>query len=523
MTSRYRVEYALKSHRRDEFIEWIKGLLAVPFVLHADVENYDQDISQFYHDPVKYENFLENHELEIASECQKRYLEIFADVEKLIDHTILLDKLGDSDPKYVSSSRLRRLVPSVGKFFTRLPLQKAFLIEDQRKQISKRRLVSPSFNDVRSILNTAQILSLSRMYKNGDVSGSKLKLITFDGDVTLYDDGKSLTEDAPVVRRLIKLLSLDIFVGVVTAAGYPGQQGVPQYYERLKGLIDAINKSTTLADHQKENLLVMGGESNYLFRYDNNFKNLRFIDGDEWYLPITKKWDKARINEIMDIIDRHLNHVRKKFNLDKKDVTQIIRKERSIGIIPLNGYKISREHLEEMVLSCSLKLNETLSRTCNDPLAVQLRNNPHTRRTSIITKSQHTREENEEDEARHTVRDNNYNENLNKINNGCTSLDINQNKEADDIKVCAFNGGQDVWVDIGDKSLGVESLQKYLCKDEKFNHICPIIKSESLHIGDQFASLGANDFKARLSACTVWITSPSETVAILDDLLNEII
>ncbi|KAI7603627.1 hypothetical protein KC319_g22066, partial [Hortaea werneckii] len=33
MTTRYRVEYALKTHRRDQFIEWIKGLLAVPFVL----------------------------------------------------------------------------------------------------------------------------------------------------------------------------------------------------------------------------------------------------------------------------------------------------------------------------------------------------------------------------------------------------------------------------------------------------------------------------------------------------------
>ena len=90
----------------------------------------------------------------------------------------------------------------------------------------------------------------------------------------------------------------------------------------------------------------------------------------------------------------------------------------------------------------------------------------------------------------------------------------------DDIKVCAFNGGSDVWVDIGDKALGVESLQKYICHDETVDHVCPIGKSESLHIGDQFASLGANDFKARLSACTVWIASPRETVAILDDLID---
>ena len=44
MTSRYRVEYALKSHRRDEFIEWIKGLLATPFVLHADDSHADAQL-----------------------------------------------------------------------------------------------------------------------------------------------------------------------------------------------------------------------------------------------------------------------------------------------------------------------------------------------------------------------------------------------------------------------------------------------------------------------------------------------
>lgn len=501
MTSRYRVEYALKSHRRDEFIEWIKGLLAVPFVLHADVENYEEDISQIYNDQEQYESFIEAHEEEIALECQKRYLEIFGDVEKLIDHTILLDKLGETrDPSFVSSSRLRQLVPSVGKFFTRLPLRRAFLIEDERKKILKRRFVSPSFNDVRAILNTAQILALSKIYRKSNVASTRLKLITFDGDVTLYEDGKSLTEKDPVVQRLIELLSLDIFVGVVTAAGYPGESGVPRYYERLKGLIDAINNNNELLPHQKENLLVMGGESNYLFRFNADKKNFEFIDGDEWYLPLMSNWDKSRISDIMNTIEKHLNHLRKKFSLDDDTKTTIIRKERSIGIIPLDGFKIEREHLEEMVISCSLKLTEILTNPSKDPVAMQLRRNPITRRASILTPS--LRELPEEEPA---IDD--------------TSL---ISKDTSDIKVCAFNGGLDVWVDIGDKSLGVESLQKYLCRDEKFDHICPIMKSESLHIGDQFASLGANDFKARLSACTVWIASPRETVAILDDLLTQI-
>ena len=91
MTSRYRVEYALKSHRRDEFIEWIKGLLAVPFVLHSDIENYSHTFMNEYKDVDDYEAFVTSQDSAIAQECQKRYYEVFEDVEKLVDHTIILD------------------------------------------------------------------------------------------------------------------------------------------------------------------------------------------------------------------------------------------------------------------------------------------------------------------------------------------------------------------------------------------------------------------------------------------------
>jgi hypothetical protein len=43
-------------------------------------------------------------------------------------------------------------------------------------------------------------------------------------------------------------------------------------------------------------------------------------------------------------------------------------------------------------------------------------------------------------------------------------------------------------VDIGDKSWGVRACQQY------FNGIDP---GKTLHIGDQFLSAGANDFKVR--------------------------
>jgi IMP-specific 5'-nucleotidase len=61
------------------------------------------------------------------------------------------------------------------------------------------------------------------------------------------------------------------------------------------------------------------------------------------------------------------------------------------------------------------------------------------------------------------------------------------------IPFCCFNGGSDVWVDVGDKSLGVSVLQRYF--DNAKNEI-RIWGGNTLHVGDQFMSLGGNDFKA---------------------------
>ena len=69
MTTRYRVEYALKTHRRDQLIEWIKGLLAVPFVLHSQpTAAYDnrQDVL-----------------VKMASTARRRYGEVLRDVSGL--------------------------------------------------------------------------------------------------------------------------------------------------------------------------------------------------------------------------------------------------------------------------------------------------------------------------------------------------------------------------------------------------------------------------------------------------------
>lgn len=66
MTTRYRVEYALKTHRRDQLIEWIKGLLAVPFVLHSQPTAAYDDRRDVL--------------VTMASTAHRRYAEIFHDV-----------------------------------------------------------------------------------------------------------------------------------------------------------------------------------------------------------------------------------------------------------------------------------------------------------------------------------------------------------------------------------------------------------------------------------------------------------
>ena len=80
---------------------------------------------------------------------------------------------------------------------------------------------------------------------------------------------------------------------------------------------------------------------------------------------------------------------------------------------------------------------------------------------------------------------------------------------ASKVPFCAFNGGNDVFVDIGDKGWGVRACQSYLGGVEG---------RRTLHVGDQFLSAGANDFKARGACTTAWIAGPDETVELLDEL-----
>lgn len=175
--------------------------MAVPFVLYSQPTGVFGDDSNV---------------AKMAEEAHRRYAEIMRDVELMIDdHSKATTSLFCSgvlgDVPYAGRvltnqtvarqhrdralpSKLGMLVPTAGPFFTRLPLEAAFKYQDRKRYMSSRRYVAPSFNDVRLVLNSAQIMA---------VTNGTLQLATFDGDVTLYDDGQSLEPSSPVIPRLL--------------------------------------------------------------------------------------------------------------------------------------------------------------------------------------------------------------------------------------------------------------------------------------------------------------------------------
>ncbi|CAE7918136.1 ISN1, partial [Symbiodinium sp. KB8] len=79
---------------------------------------------------------------------------------------------------------------------------------------------------------------------------------------------------------------------------------------------------------------------------------------------------------------------------------------------------------------------------------------------------------------------------------------------------CAFNGGQDCWVDVGNKALGIRAVQAFL--SPKAN------ASNTVHVGDRFTRTG-NDTHSRDAASTLWISNPRETRFFLHLLLRAVV
>lgn len=76
---------------------------------------------------------------------------------------------------------------------------------------------------------------------------------------------------------------------------------------------------------------------------------------------------------------------------------------------------------------------------------------------------------------------------------------------------CCFNGGSDVFVDVGNKSLGLEALAAHLGATPE----------TILHIGDRFTDSG-NDIATRDCCSILWVANPEETDFFIKLLLADL-
>lgn len=341
-------------------------------------------------------------------------------------------------------SRLRQLVPTIGTFHTNLPLAAAFEIYNEKHRLTKRKHIQISFNELRHILNLAQIMamassanpngkspnpfessSIDLLKKQSDVDDILMdaaleqsccgqldgpKLISFDGDQTLYSDGANFDSNPRLANYLYLLLRHGVSVAVVTAAGY--EYDVTKYEYRLSGLLHYFS-NRGLTEEECERFYLFGGECNYLLQLKSDYRlhPVKETGPGGWatatqYLPEAPgNWDEGAIKDLLDLAYDIFSKTVEELNLRGK----VIRKKRSVGLIPNPGADITRESLDETVLRVH--------------------------------------------DAVHKMND----------GNGAG------------LPYCAFNGGNDAWVDAGNKRVGVQILQSYL----------GINAQDTLHIGDQ--------------------------------------
>ncbi|OQR95712.1 IMP-specific 5'-nucleotidase [Thraustotheca clavata] len=350
---------------------------------------------------------------------QLTIMEVFALVEEMINEHV------------TGGPRLKKYIPKVRSIFVPLRLMDAVRIYDEFSHFSKRKRVAPTFKEIRHILNLATVHALA----------PSVKMVTFDADDTIYEDGGTISADSEMLKVIVELLKKGIIVSLVTAAGYPGE---PHRYEaRLRGILEALE---VLTPEQRSRFLVMGGECNYLHVTETSSTgkvSLRVVPPSEWKDGRGERWSQEEVDELLDVAEQVLREMVDTFQM----TAAILRKERAVGIYNTSTTKrLCYENLEETALTVQHALrNFTI---------------PH----------------------------------------------------------CAFNGGNDVFVDIGNKALGISALQHFVGsllpepEDVLQGHQC-------LHVGDRFTRTG-NDTKARDVASTVWVSNPQETALAMDYFLT---
>eukprot|EP01025_Chloroclados_australasicus_P013822 TRINITY_DN16466_c2_g2_i3.p1 TRINITY_DN16466_c2_g2~~TRINITY_DN16466_c2_g2_i3.p1 ORF type:complete len:252 (+),score=37.36 TRINITY_DN16466_c2_g2_i3:137-892(+) len=240
-----------------------------------------------------------------------------------------------------------------------------------------------------------------------------------------------MSENNPMIQIILQLLQANVYVAIFAGGGYPGH--AEKYEQSLAGLIEAFNNKK-IAESATSRLFVVGGECNYLLRYDAQKGGLNFIDQNMWQSQEMLSWQEGnKIPHLLSEAQWALQENSKRLNLE----VEIIKKDRAVGAIPREA--ILYEVLED--------------------LAIGVQNNL-----------------------------------------------INSR-----IPFCAFNNGTHVFVDVGNKSIGIEAIMSHL----------DINPSEVLHVGDRFTRSGS-DMSVRDCCCILWVVGIQETEFFIKLLLKDI-
>eukprot|EP00123_Amoebidium_parasiticum_P013581 comp22041_c3_seq1/m.32012 comp22041_c3_seq1/g.32012 ORF comp22041_c3_seq1/g.32012 comp22041_c3_seq1/m.32012 type:complete len:499 (-) comp22041_c3_seq1:163-1659(-) len=340
------------------------------------------------------------------------YAETFETLQLMIDDHRDWQNAGSPD-----QSKLSELTNNVGTFFTPLPLRQAFMAYDKTVHLSEREHIAPTPNDIRKILNVAQVQAVAK----------QVKLVTFDLEQALCREGQQFDASSNLADLLIRLLRVGIHVGIILSAGYVSNP--TRYEERLGGLLNRFRRTSSGPD-EITRFHVVGGQCNYL--YDTSLDAyLMEVPAERCDTNTMLQWTPDIVDLLLTCAEKSLSDAVRRLELP----VRVVRKERSVGAVRLSDKAdIAKETFDEV----AWRVKDAIDRA-KIPVAFSV-----------------------------------------------------------------TSGGKDVWVDVGNKPLGIQMLENYTGSSP----------ATTLHFGDLFAADATSC--ERITCCTAWVQSTSET----DDLLG---
>mmetsp|Transcript_10647 Transcript_10647/g.31487 ORF Transcript_10647/g.31487 Transcript_10647/m.31487 type:complete len:551 (-) Transcript_10647:663-2315(-) len=467
-----RRNYLLTPHRRDGLIEWMKEMLMHSFVLDAlDTTGADT----------------------------------FSHFEMLIEEHRALTQCDSPQP-----SRLKQLVPTAGLFHTRLPLRHAFVAYNKKYALASRKHVCISFNELRHILNLAQVMAFvfserdspdeeqlmreENALKRWESSPSALLLTPRENEAPppLNLDG-SIQEESPIINESEAPRTM------VDDNSHEKKSNVAQY--RGPKLITFDGDQTLYSDgaNFESNPLL----ASYLYMLLRHGVTIAVVTAAGYEYQAEKY--ELRLSGLLEYFKQRQLPAKDcaRFYLFGGECNFLLNLSSDYRLHPVRergpgGWITSTKYIpetpgnwNESSVQSLLDLAEKTMKSSLEEQNLRARIIRKKRAVGMIPKpsEQISREALDETVLR-------------------AHAELDRHAGVD-LPFCAFNGGRDAWVDVGNKRVGVQVLQSYL----------GVLPVETLHIGDQFLNTG-NDYAARDVCPCVWITCPDETTYMLKSILR---